>query len=300
LTGLEYSYNAFGLRICSEIECEHLLPGSGQADVHISLGHVPDRLEDATAGGVLYQSTPGKFLLNIDRVARYLVSDGNEILIHPAPEADFDAIRLFLLGTAFGALLHQRGIFPLHGSAIVTTGGAVVFAGLSGCGKSTIAGAFHQRGYSVLADEICAVDTGDSLRVMPANPFLMLWADALREMGVDRLGLRPARSQIEKYILPLGDGFASEATRLRALYIVETTQSDLLSVPTPIKGFGKIEALARNTYRPHFVEHMNLEGEHLKQITAIAQRIQVRRIDRPRGPFRLGDLVNLLEEDFEA
>jgi hypothetical protein len=299
LTGLEYSYNAFGLRICSEIECEHLLPGIGQADVHINLGHVPDCLEDAAAQGVLYQSTPGKFLLNIDRVARYLVSDGSRILVHPAPDADFDAIRLFLLGTAFGALLHQRGILPLHGSAIVTSGGAVVFAGLSGCGKSTIAGAFHQRGYPVLADEICAVDTGDSLRVMPANPFLMLWADALREMGVDRLGLRPARSQIEKYILPLGDGFATQATPLRALYFVEATNSELSS-PTPIKGLFKIEALARNTYRPHFVEHMNLEGNHIKQIATIARRIPVRRINRPRGPFRLGDLVDLLEGDFGA
>ena len=300
MTGLDYSYNAFGLRIRSEIECEQLLPGVGHPDVRVRLGYVPECLDHAAAQGVLYQSTAGKFLLNIDRVARYLVSDGNEILINPAPDADFDAIRLFLFGTAFGALLHQRGILPLHGSAIVTTGGAVVFAGLSGCGKSTIAGAFHQRGYPVLADEICAVDTGDSLRVMPANPFLMLWADALREMGLDRIGLRPARSQIEKYILPLGNGFATEATRLRALYIVETTQSDLLSVPTPIKGLGKIEALARNTYRPHFVEHMNLEGKHLRQIAAIALRIPVRRIDRPRGPFRLGDLVNLLEEDFEA
>ena len=131
---------------------------------------------------------------------------------------------------------------------------------------------------------------------MPGNPFLMLWADALREMGVESLALRPARSGIQKYILPLGGGFAPQATPLRALYIVEATNSGLSS-PAPIKGLGKIEALARNTYRPHFVEHMNQESKHLRQIAAIALHVPVRRIDRPRGPFRLGDLVDLIEGD---
>jgi len=297
--GSDYSYIAFGLRICSEIECEQLLPGAGQADVEIRLGHVPDSLESATPQGILYQCVTGKLLLNIDRVARYLVSDGNEILIHPAPDADLDAIRLFLFGSAFGALLHQRGILPLHGSAIITPRGAVVFAGLSGCGKSTIACAFHRKGYPVLADDLCAIDTGDSVRVMPGNPFLMLWADALQQMGLDRHGLRPARSELEKYILPLGEGFSTEAAPVHALYIIEATNSDL-SAPTSIKGLRKIEALARSTYRPHFVEDMNLEGGHLRRITALAKRVAVRQINRPRSPSRLHELVDLLEEDFGA
>ena len=102
-------------------------------------------LQDPGGQGVLYQSAPRQFLLKISRVARYLVSDGNEIIVDPEPDADLSAIRLFLFGSAFGALLHQRGILPLHGSAIVTSRGAVVFAGVSGSGKSALACAFHRQ-----------------------------------------------------------------------------------------------------------------------------------------------------------
>ena len=50
-----------------------------------------------------------EFLLKLDDIARFLVQHGEEILIQPAAESDEDGIRLFLLGSALGALLHQRG-----------------------------------------------------------------------------------------------------------------------------------------------------------------------------------------------
>ena len=293
------SYTAYGLGICSELECGQLLPGAGNPDVHIRVGSVPEHLADATSRTLLYECGPGRFLLGIANVARYLVTQGKEITIHPAPDADIDAIRLFLCGPALGALLHQRGIFLLHGSAIVTQRGAVVFSGVSGAGKSTIAGAFLRKGYRVLADEVCAIDTTDSLRVIPGNPFLMLWADALRETGIEAAGLQPVRRGLEKYFVPLRDGFASEAVELDSIYIVEANDSKL-SYPTPVKGLRKIEALAQNTYRPRLVEEMKFGHRHLNRVAKMAERIPVRRISRPRGSFQLHDLVGLLEKDFAA
>ena len=265
----------------------------------ICLGRVPDSLPVPVAHGVLYQVNARQFLLNIDCVARYLVSDGCEILIEPFPDADFDTIKLFLVGPVFGALLHQRGVLLLHASAIVSRSGAVVFAGLSGAGKSTLACAFHRKGYPVLTDDLCAISTGGSLLVAPGNPFLMLWADAIQglEFGLDRPALRPARPNIEKYVLPLRDGFATEAAPLHAVYILEPSNS-LLQGPTPIKGLAKIEALTRNTYRPRFVEQMSHEGNYLRQIAEVASRARVGRINWPRGSFQVDELTDLLERDF--
>ena len=265
--------------------------------MNIRLGQVPDRLQNPVTRGILYQAAAGQFFLNINNVARYLVSDGCEILIDPAPHADFDTIQRFLFTSVFGALLHQRNILLLHASAIVTAAGAVVFAGLSGSGKSTVACAFHRRGYPVLADELCAINTVDSPSVAPGMPFLMLWADALEGLHLKRPGLKPARPGLEKYVLPLGDGFATSATPLHAVYILEASNSRL-SVPTPIKGLQKIELLIRNTYRPHFIAHMKHEGEHLRQITEVASSARVRRINRPRGSCQADELADLLQEDF--
>jgi hypothetical protein len=46
----------------------------------------------------------------IERAACHLISDGCEILIEPFSGLDAKDLRLFLLGSAEGALLHQRGV----------------------------------------------------------------------------------------------------------------------------------------------------------------------------------------------
>ena len=67
----------------------------------------------------------------------------------PAPGRDLyeSDVRVFLLGSCIGALLHQRGILVLHAGAIHTDKGAVLFTGPWGIGKSTL-----------LAASCCAAD----------------------------------------------------------------------------------------------------------------------------------------------
>ena len=52
--------------------------------------------------------------MNVDGIGRYYVYGGREIIVEPYANASFEKIKVFILGTAFGALLLQRGIFPLH------------------------------------------------------------------------------------------------------------------------------------------------------------------------------------------
>lgn len=56
-------------------------------------------------------------------------------------------------------LLAERGDLALHASAVATAAGAVVFCGRSGRGKSTTAWALGERGFPVLAEDGCVVDT---------------------------------------------------------------------------------------------------------------------------------------------
>ena len=145
---MPYFYYAFGLNIESEIECPLLIAGDGSApDLVIRLGPVPHELRQAQVQESFYQINARHCLLNIDKVARYLVTDGSEIIVEPHPAAAEKDVRLFLLGSAMGALLHQRGVWPLHGSAVAGRRGAVLFVGATGSGKSSLAGAFHQRGF---------------------------------------------------------------------------------------------------------------------------------------------------------
>jgi hypothetical protein len=212
--------------------------------------------------------------------------------------ADIHSIRLFLFGAAFGALLHQRGILPLHGSAVVTARGAVIFAGVSGSGKTTLACAFHQKGYPVITDDVCAIRTGAAPAVMPGIPWLMLWADTIEKLGIDSSGLDRARPQIAKYVLPIED-FAGEPAAIRAIYILESASSKL-SAPTPVQGLRKVETLARNLYRPQFVEPLKVEGVQFRQIVEIAQETPVRIVQRLGTQSQVNEVVELIERDLSA
>ena len=71
--------------------------------------------------------------------------------------ANEDHVRLYILGTCMGALLLQRKILPLHGSAIAINGKAYAIVGDSGAGKSTLASAFLNKGYQLLSDDVIPV-----------------------------------------------------------------------------------------------------------------------------------------------
>jgi hypothetical protein len=267
--------------------------------VRVRLGCVPSQLKNASAAGVCYQAKRGQLLLNVERVARYLISSGNEIVVEVLPGSDQSTVLLYLFGPAFGAILHQRGILPVHSSAVATGRGAVVFAGASGHGKSTLAVAFHQRGFRVLADDVCPIATSGCPNVLPANPFLMIWADTANRLGINQRHLRRASSDAEKYVFPLGDAFAAESVPLHAIYVLEPSNSDDFTL-VPIRGLQKIQLLNQITYRPAFIEGMNLNGQHFRQIGEVARQTKVIVVKRPLGGFRIDELADLLAADFSA
>jgi hypothetical protein len=215
------TYAAFGLNLSSELELPELPAATTDAvpDVRIRLGPVPERLPDAQAGGVLYQTAPARFLLALEHT-RFLVQDGSDIRFDRLEQRP-EQLRVFLLGSCLGALLHQRGLLPLHGSAIRTPRGAVVFLGHSGAGKSTLLGAMLQRGHALLADDVAAVRiTGEGQPLVePAIPRLRLWADSAERLGYLPALLQQEQPELEKYILPPPE-FAPGAAPLHRIYVL--------------------------------------------------------------------------------
>ncbi len=295
-------FQAWGLAITSCMDLPEFLPGCAESpDVVVSYGTVPDTLDDVRVRGVRFQAGPGRFLLMVDGIARYLVAGGREIRIQKEAEAEDDAVRLFLRGSAFGALLHQRGALPLHAAAIRANGRAVLFCGVSGVGKSALAGAFFKRGYPVLADDICALspDGENGPMVLPSFPRITLWADATRKLGEDPAHLPKVRRDLEKYGLPLEGGFCSEPTPLDRIYLLNTTNTDRFEMAS-VRGMEKLDALVKNTYRFRFLNGPGGKAEHFNHCSAAGRRAVIRRITRPQKGFRIDELADLIERDFSA
>jgi hypothetical protein len=140
---LFYSYRGAVLAVASEIELPGAVPtpGADAAAITVRAAPVPAALQDATARGATWQIAGKRFLFQVPGVARFLLSGGNEIVFEPAPGVDGGDVSIFLIGTVFGILLHQRGEIVLHASAVRVAGKAVLFCAPSGSGKSTLAAA---------------------------------------------------------------------------------------------------------------------------------------------------------------
>jgi hypothetical protein len=268
-------YSVFGLTIASTLELPELLPPleDGPPDVRIVAGNVP-KVEDAPSGLSIHE---GGALLNIPDVGRYWIADGREILVQPNASASERNVRLFLLGSALGAILHQRALLPLHANAIVLEGRAVAFMGHPGAGKSTMAGWFHDRGYPVLADDVCVVTPGPDGAPLahPGLPRLRLWREAMEAAGRSVEGLELSFDDMDKYNLPIGQE-VRRPVPLSHVYLLEQAGEGVeQGGVTPLRGVEAVDALVANTYRGTYLPLMGGTARHLMACVDLARRLPV-------------------------
>lgn len=281
---MSYRYTIFGLTVDSQLECPELIPGPADAtpDFRIVQYEIPEHLNGATQRTRYGQYAPGIFQLQIDDVARYRVENGQIIRVDPAPRAAEGDVRLYLLGTCLGALIYQRGLLPLHVSAVEVDGQAFAFCGESGAGKSTLVAALHRRGFPLLTDDVgVAVPGEDGVLLYPGMPRIKLWSDALLHFGMaDDPGLIRDLARTEKFHVAVKYAFQQSALPLRCIYNLESTYDGLTTIEQE-SGHSAIQIILENTYRPHLPHYMGLATKHLMQCGLVAKKTNVLRFLRP-------------------
>lgn len=293
------AYKLFGLVVVSAIPLPELdeVQANGPADVVIRLGPLSHRAADEPQG---LSVVAGGAILNIVKVARYWIAGGCEIVIEPCSGSSERNLRLFLLGSAFAAILHQRALLPLHANAVEIDGRAIGFMGHSGAGKSTLAAWFHDRGFKILADDVCVVKT-DGGRVLAYSgiPRLRLWKDALERSGRTALDFEASFDDAEKYNLPTQSRPSGESIELSHLYLLEKAEGDIPAVAR-LRGVEAVDTLVANTYRGRYVPLLGGTQRHLLQCVALAERIPVFRAQRAWGMEGFDNQARLLEEHARA
>jgi hypothetical protein len=291
-----YHYRAYSLNILSQIPVTGFEPAPGtEADVFISLGEVPESLPDPVNQGVLYQSTETEFLLQVEQVARYHVSNGREIVIQILGNASPAEVSAFISGTAFGALMHQRRMLPIHASTVLFRDRCLVFAGLSGSGKSTLAASLVQAGASLVADDISVIDfSGDMPAVCPAFPTIRIWEDSLKHLGIPLQGLQPVRGELRKYYLPVSQ-FGRSLTPIYRIFVIAAHNRGELETKD-LHGIDKFRVLKKHTYLFRGIPKTGLEQSHFQLANQLAVLVPVTMLTRPNRDFNTTRLIRYLEE----
>ncbi|MBU8892223.1 MAG: adenylyl-sulfate kinase [Bacteroidales bacterium] len=286
-----FTYKAFGLIIKSDFEIPELLVFKGLPDVQIKSGKAPVQLKEITKYGVKYQAAKNEFLLEVDHIAKYYVNDGAQIVVEPYKGAVDKEVRLFLLGSAFGALFLQRGLLPVHGSTVKFGNSATIFTGLSGVGKSSIAAYFVSKGYHVLADDISVVN--HKLEVVPGFPNMKIWNDVLQKLDINEKSLAEIRPNMKKFQLPVNDNYFNEALALKNIVIIITKNSPGFEYEE-LSGIKKFNAIKSNTYRYRFVQALEQQLDHFQLLNKLLPEIKVYKVTRPQSPLSLSEFGNFL------
>jgi hypothetical protein len=292
-------YRLFGFNLRSEIGLAGLAPDAFEAtaEVDVAFGNVPPG-EYAPGYSAVAEGT----LLFVPKVGRYLIREGREILVEPAAGASERNLRLFLLGSAIGALLHQRGLLPLHANAIDLGGRAAAFSGHSGAGKSTIAAWFHDRGYPILADDVCVIGFDDSGRALayPGIPRLRLWREALEASGRDTGAYDRSFDDMDKYDVPtLGDS-KLEPIPLAAIYLLRKAEDDGDAAIDRLIGVDAVETLISNTYRGGYLRTIGRTADHLAACLRVVRSVPVFRAKRLWGFERFDEQARQLHDHASA
>lgn len=291
-----------GWRVATGIPLPDLLPWTGDdraADLAIVLGEAPKVLPDLAHSSPLLQvSASGSCRFSVPGVATYLVEDGKRVTIDTRLDPTAPDIRVFLLGTVFGILCHQRGLLPLHASCVRIGDKAIAFGGPSGVGKSTLAAAFFRRGHEVLADDVTVVDTmapGGPV-VLPAFPRLKLWRDTMTSFALPTEGLEQSRADLQKFHLQVESSFATMPLALGAVYNLHEARDSRQHGSEISRGIAAIRETHDNVYRVRMASRLNKYEALFGSVSRLCSAVPVVRLARLRGLSHVDEAAAAIAE----
>ncbi|MET0283412.1 MAG: hypothetical protein ABW352_03040 [Polyangiales bacterium] len=294
------AYSVYGLGLRSEFPIPELLDDDEgarrEADILVSIGSArPAWLseshddEEPNAAWAERNAERNETVVGFAQVGRYWVRAGHQIVIEPEPGAEHALIRHGLLGPVLAHLLWQRDIFTLHASVLGLSGHHVAFVGVSGEGKSTTAAALEARGHALVCDDVAAVDR--QLRVLPAFPRMRLYEDVLRGVGDEPSAHPQVHSHIDKRSKRVAH-FVREPVQLERVFVL-STGDDFALEPLPLQQ--ACMELMRHTFCAHQYAPLYGFKQHMERAAAIASKIPVLRLTRPKDLARLPELVQFIE-----
>jgi len=295
MTSSETRYRAFELTWCSQglaipelpvCSADALVGDSPLVEIQAEDPGCWPELAPGLHDTPFLQMARGDLRLTVDDIGCFRITDGVRIGWHRQHSGVSDQdLRTFLLGSAVGALLIQRGILVLHGNALEKDGKAIVCMGYSGAGKSTLAYALTQQGWRLLADDLVAVSP-DGL-VLPGIPRIKLWHDAAKAFDLDPDELPPIRQGMHKYLL-MGEALqcATEPVPLKALYLIHQRRHTALDSYegriTRITSEKTAALRLRNqAFRPRFVRGLDQEGPNFMALALLQRRVPMATLPLP-------------------
>lgn len=323
-----HAYKAFGMRISSDLRLPELSQihaildhqesdiSNQKADIFIAEGcHVdwPSFKQSPHSTKTLTMA-PSEWRLEIEGVGWLRVSGGSSIIWERWDDSVSDRdIRTFLITSALGALLIQRGLMPLNATTLARDGKAIMLLGNPASGKSALSWCLMQQGWELLSSELSIVDQNNN--VWPGLRHLKLWHDSAIALNLDWQNLPVVRRGLKRYsLLPPSLPVADQAVPLAIIYAIgprhDTTkqsatldpeQEELSPSACAIKAFAfpsqrdALLSIRNQVFHPRFYRAMECEAQLFIQASSLVRSSRGYILRAPEGVARMREALGSVD-----
>lgn len=282
-------YSVYGLTIESELFLPELKPigthpepSNAKVDITIEIGNVENFIPGHEPSVAWAESWGNQCLLRIEQVGRYLIEDGQRIIVQVDNAAAPEDVRLFLLGSALAAAMHQRRLVPLHVSAVLSPQGVIAFTGESGAGKSTMAAHLNQSlNWPLISDDVAVLhEANEGCLLESGVNTVKLWVDALHSLNRTSHGLRRDMTRYDKFHAVEPNKFVTGKHPLKKLIFLDW--SDQLEIRS-LSGRRAFQAALGAIHRPELARMCGNRDTVVKAAMNLASSIDILLLNRRRG-----------------
>ena len=295
-----------GLVLSSEISLDEPTVAGRPPDVWAKMGppldgsdEFPERevVAELVVGGrraYAVAETGHKLWLRFPGLADFLINPvSHTVSCHLSGSSDPRFLSILLPGTALSVYMSMLGRCVLHASAVEVGGRAVVFAGLSGMGKSTCAALACASGARLITDDVLVVESSDEPEALPGASHIRL-----REQASSILSLFAIRPRSWEMV----DGRVAVAP----LPYTESAPIAGLVIPRPSRDIDRLEVrrLRASQAMPRLLAFARIPGWKKKdvvrrqflQMGALADQVPIFEASIPWGPpFDIEPVRELVE-----
>ena len=205
-------------------------------------------------------------------------------------------LKTYLLGYGMAMIAMQRGQLAIHCSAVADERGAVLIAGESGAGKSTITTMLLEQGYELMADDMAVVEPRtDRTFVYPAFPYQKLCRNVAVEQGYDLTRLLYINEEKDKFLVPYRGAFSTEARPVKAFIMLGITKGEKVQTGE-IMGIHRFPVYADNLFLRHLLQEEKYTPQIGSKCIAMATTVPTFYIARPAEGDSTTEVAHILHQ----
>lgn len=296
---MKHDYLIFGYRVRSDFELDAFAYEFEVPEIIVESGQITCNGDDLQEDGFYFSLDEELIAFYVPDIGTYEIRNGNRITVEPDSGTRLKDLSLFVLGSAFGFLMHQKKVFPLHGSTVDLGDCCITLVGHSGAGKTSLASGFVEKGYKLLSDDVSRIESIDTDHyVHPSYPSQKIWKDGAHHLALQYDPENRVMRQLDKFYINSRERFSD--SRKPLVGIIEIVPSE---VETPVlirlEKPAVLNALITHSYLQEVIGGKTDVGAHLRFCSRLCESIPVYRIMRPYDGFTVVDQVDAIMTTFK-